>query len=84
MRVRLSACDGTLLELVHRNFRPTSARSAGRVHVRAGNADVAIPPGSTTVEIDLTATTETTTVLRLVHRGLDDLAAGAHHGGWTH
>ena len=23
-------------------------------------------------------------LLRLVHRGLDDLAAGAHHGGWLH
>ena len=23
-------------------------------------------------------------MLRLVHRGLDDLAAGAHNGGWTH
>jgi hypothetical protein len=46
--------------------------------------DVEIPPGSTTVEIDLTATRETTTLLRLVHRGLDDLAAGAHHGGRTH
>ncbi len=47
-------------------------------------ADVAIPPGSTTVEIDLTATAEASDVVRLVHRGLDDLAAGAHAGGWTH
>jgi uncharacterized protein YndB with AHSA1/START domain len=46
--------------------------------------DVEIPPGSTTVEIDLTPTTATTTLLRLVHRGLDDLAADAHHGGWMH
>ena len=47
-------------------------------------ADIEIPPGSTTVEIDLTPTSDTTTLLRLVHRGLDDLAAGAHHGGWLH
>jgi hypothetical protein len=47
-------------------------------------ADVEIPPGSTTVEIDLTAIRGTTTPLRLVHRGLDDLAAGARHGGWSH
>jgi hypothetical protein len=44
----------------------------------------AIPPGSTTVEIDLTPTAESSTLLRLVHRGLDDLAAGAHDGGWVH
>ena len=43
-----------------------------------------IPPGSTTVEIDLTTTTATSTLLRLVHHGLDDLAAGAHNGGWAH
>jgi uncharacterized protein YndB with AHSA1/START domain len=46
--------------------------------------EVEIPPGSTTVEIDLTPTAPTTTLLRLVHRGLDDLAAGAHQGGWAH
>jgi uncharacterized protein YndB with AHSA1/START domain len=47
-------------------------------------ADVEIPPGSTTVEIDLISTGETTTVLRLVHSGLDDVAAVAHQAGWTH
>ena len=47
-------------------------------------ADVEIPQGSSTVEIDFAETTATTTRLRLVHRSLDDLAAGAHHGGWTH
>jgi uncharacterized protein YndB with AHSA1/START domain len=69
-------CSGEYIELV----------PARRVVFTYGweRAEVEIPPGSTTVEIDLTATTETTTVLRLVHRGLDDLAAGAHHGGWTH
>jgi uncharacterized protein YndB with AHSA1/START domain len=46
--------------------------------------EVAIPPGSTTVEIDLHADGPDATRLRLVHRGLDDLAAGAHHGGWQH
>lgn len=46
--------------------------------------DVEIPPGSTTVEIDLLPRPCGGTLLRLVHRGLDDLAADAHHGGWNH
>ncbi len=63
-------CSGEYVELV----------PARRVVFTYGweRADVEIPPGSTSVEIDLTATTATSTVLRLVHRGLDDLAAGAH------
>ena len=70
------SCSGTYVEVVRPN----------RVVFTYGweRAEVQIPPGSTTVEIDLTPTTETTTVVRLVHRGLDDLAAGAHNGGWTH
>jgi uncharacterized protein YndB with AHSA1/START domain len=47
-------------------------------------ADVGIPPGSTTVEIDLTSQPDGSTLLKLVHRGLEDGAADAHHGGWTH
>ncbi|OBG35182.1 SRPBCC domain-containing protein [Mycobacterium sp. E3198] len=47
-------------------------------------ADVGIPPGSTTVEIDLTSQADGTTLVKLVHRGLDDGAARAHDGGWTH
>jgi uncharacterized protein YndB with AHSA1/START domain len=47
-------------------------------------ADVEIAPGSTTVEIDLYPITDESTMLKLVHRGLDDLAADAHHGGWIH
>jgi len=47
-------------------------------------ADVEIPPGSTTVEIDLYPHGPDGTRMRLVHHGLDDLAADAHHGGWTH
>lgn len=47
-------------------------------------AEVEIAPGSTTVEIDLYPITEESTMLKLVHRGLDDLAADAHHGGWAH
>lgn len=47
-------------------------------------ADVRIPPGSTTVEIDLTARDDGSTHVRLVHRGLDDLAADAHRIGWVH
>lgn len=47
-------------------------------------ADVGIPPGSTTVEIDLVAHGPTTTLLKLVHRGLGPAAADAHKGGWIH
>lgn len=47
-------------------------------------ADVGIPPGSTTVEIDLIARPDGSTLLKLVHRGLEDGAADAHHGGWSH
>ena len=46
--------------------------------------EVGIPPGSTTVEIDLIAQTDGSTLVKLVHRGLDDGAADAHRGGWTH
>jgi uncharacterized protein YndB with AHSA1/START domain len=46
-------------------------------------AEVRIPPGSTTVEIDLTARPDGSTHVRLVHRGLGD-AAEAHQGGWAH
>jgi uncharacterized protein YndB with AHSA1/START domain len=45
---------------------------------------VQIPPGSTTVEITLTAQRDGTTHLRLVHAGLSDAAADAHAGGWAH
>lgn len=47
-------------------------------------AEVGIPPGSTTVEIDLVAHGPATTLLKLVHRGLGDAVADAHHGGWIH
>ena len=43
-----------------------------------------VPPGSTTVEIDLDPTGDGGTRLRLVHRGLDRPMAGAHEGGWWH
>jgi uncharacterized protein YndB with AHSA1/START domain len=57
-----------------------------RVVFRYGweRAEVGIPPGSTTVEIDLTPVGDGGTELRLVHRGLGDRAADAHHGGWLH
>jgi uncharacterized protein YndB with AHSA1/START domain len=43
-----------------------------------------VPPGSTTVEIDLVAT-ETGTTLRLLHRGLTGAKAASDHGdGWAH
>lgn len=44
--------------------------------------DVEVPPGSTTVEIDLRPK-EGGTELRLVHRGLAGPMADAHAGGWT-
>jgi uncharacterized protein YndB with AHSA1/START domain len=46
-------------------------------------ADVGIPPGSTTVEIDLSDADGVTT-LRLTHRGLSGPAADAHSAGWQH
>ena len=65
---------------------PTSSSIPGRRVVFTygwERAEVQIPPGSTTVEIDLLPQPDGTTLLKLVHRGLDDLAADAHHGGWT-
>jgi uncharacterized protein YndB with AHSA1/START domain len=44
--------------------------------------DVAVPPGSTTVEIDLRPA-RGGTQLRLVHRGLSGPMADAHGGGWS-
>jgi uncharacterized protein YndB with AHSA1/START domain len=70
------SCSGTYLEVV----RPR------RVVFTYGweRPEVQIPPGSTTVEIDLTARPDGSTHLRLVHRGLEDAAADAHRGGWGH
>ncbi len=45
-------------------------------------ADVGIPPGSTTVEIDLHPHNGGTD-LHLVHRGLAGPTADAHAGGWN-
>jgi uncharacterized protein YndB with AHSA1/START domain len=45
--------------------------------------DVEIPPGSTTVEIDLVPRAGGTE-LRLVHRGLAGPMATAHDDGWAH
>jgi uncharacterized protein YndB with AHSA1/START domain len=47
-------------------------------------AEVKIPPGSTTVEIDLMSQDDGSTLVTLVHRGLQDRAADAHRGGWAH
>ena len=47
-------------------------------------AEVQIPPGSTTVEIDVVAQDDGATLVTLVHRGLEDRAADAHSGGWVH
>lgn len=45
--------------------------------------ELGIPPGSTTVEVDLTEI-EGRTRVRIVHRGLDVAAAQRHRGGWEH
>jgi uncharacterized protein YndB with AHSA1/START domain len=47
-------------------------------------ADVQIPPGSTTVEIDLVPQDDGATLVTLVHRGLEGGAVDAHSGGWHH
>jgi uncharacterized protein YndB with AHSA1/START domain len=69
-------CSGTYVELI----------PGRRVVFTYGweRPEVEIPPGSTTVEIDLLPRADGTTLLKLVHRGLDDLAADAHAGGWRH
>jgi uncharacterized protein YndB with AHSA1/START domain len=41
-----------------------------------------VPPGSSIVEVTLTAD-GTGTHVRLVHRDLPDSARGDHEGGWT-
>jgi uncharacterized protein YndB with AHSA1/START domain len=46
------------------------------------NEDVGVPPGSSVVEVTLTAD-GTGTHVRLVHRDLPDSARGDHEGGWT-
>ncbi len=43
----------------------------------------AVPPGSTTVEIELIADGDATLV-RLTHRGLPNEEVGAHRRGWEH
>jgi uncharacterized protein YndB with AHSA1/START domain len=69
-------CSGEFVELV----------AGRRVVFSYGweRAEVGIPPGSTTVEIDLAPTDDGGTRLRLVHRGLAGPMADAHHGGWRH
>jgi uncharacterized protein YndB with AHSA1/START domain len=47
-------------------------------------AEVQIPPGSTTVEINLVAQEDGATLVTLVHRALDARAADAHKDGWAH
>jgi uncharacterized protein YndB with AHSA1/START domain len=46
--------------------------------------DVGTPPGSTQVEITLTAQPDGSILVKLVHSGLRDRAADAHRGGWAH
>lgn len=46
-------------------------------------ADLAVPPGASTVEITLTPEGDGTKVV-LVHRDLTEQAAGPHDHGWQH
>jgi uncharacterized protein YndB with AHSA1/START domain len=68
------SCSGRFVELV----------PARRIVFTYGweRAEVEVPPGSTTVEITLEPSGDTTR-LRLVHRGLAGPMADAHEGGWT-
>jgi uncharacterized protein YndB with AHSA1/START domain len=66
---------GRFLELVpHRRVVFTYGWEDGRMGV---------PPGSTTVEIDL-AEADGATTLRLVHHGLPPEAVDPHEQGWAH
>ena len=68
-------CQGRFVELVpHRRVVFTYGWE---------RVEVGIPPGSTTVEIDLSEADGVTT-LRLTHRGLSAPAADAHAVGWQH
>jgi uncharacterized protein YndB with AHSA1/START domain len=69
------SCSGHFVELVaHRRIVFTYGWE---------RPDVEIPPGSTTVEIDLVPLAGGTEV-RLVHRGLAGPMADAHGEGWAH
>jgi uncharacterized protein YndB with AHSA1/START domain len=69
------SCSGHFVELVaHRRIVFTYGWE---------RPDVEIPPGSTTVEIDLVPLGGGTEV-RLVHRGLSGPMADAHGAGWVH
>jgi uncharacterized protein YndB with AHSA1/START domain len=47
------------------------------------NSDLLVPPGSSTVEIDLVPDGDGT-LLRLVHRGLPPRTRAPHGEGWNH
>jgi uncharacterized protein YndB with AHSA1/START domain len=68
------SCEGVFIELV----------PARRIVFTYGwdRPDVEIPPGSTTVEIELEPIPSGTR-LRLRHHGLSGPMARAHSGGWT-
>lgn len=87
----LDATEGGIVRWTHPNGDTVSGRyveveSPRRLVFTYGweRAEVGIPPGSTTVEIDLISQPDGSTLLKLVHRGLEDGAADAHHGGWAH
>ncbi len=87
----LDPAPGGLIRWTHPNGDTVSGRYVEvdpprRVVFTYGweRADVQIPPGSTTVEIELVAQDDGATLVTLVHRGLGDRAAHAHQGGWAH
>ena len=57
-----------------------------RVEFRYGWRDdlLGVPPGSTTVIIELTATGDGATVVELTHRDLPGASAEDHRTGWAH
>ncbi len=87
----LEPTPGGVVRWTHRNGDTVSGRYVEierphRIVFTYGweRADVGIPPGSTTVEITLTARSDGTTAVKLVHSGLGERAAEAHQDGWCH
>ncbi|MGD9754291.1 MAG: SRPBCC domain-containing protein [Acidimicrobiia bacterium] len=85
----LDARPGGAIRWTHHNGDTVSGRfvelvPARRVVFTYGweRSDVGVPPGSTTVEIDLRPVPGGTE-LHLVHRGLEGPMADAHAGGWA-
>jgi hypothetical protein len=68
--------------VVHQPLRRGRPRQAGGVHLGWDSGAIPVPPGSSTVEVDLLAHAEGTRV-RLVHRGLAPEWRPLHAQGWS-